>query len=120
MDLKQQLRNTGESLKPGNLIKGAVRDITSSPQLKSMLIKAAIGIAAGYVAKRLITRQRHNNRNQILGNALQYGISFLASKQNNLLKSAGIYVANQLIQSIRQRRLERRLEREGGVTQTEG
>ena len=118
MELKQQLRTTGESLKPANLIKSAVRDISSSPQLKSILIKAAIGLAAGYIAKRLITRQRRNNKNEILGNALQYGISFLAAKQNNLLKSAGIYVANHLIESIRRRRLERRLAREGALDQS--
>jgi hypothetical protein len=118
MDLKQQLRTTGESMKPANLIKSAVRDISSSPQLKSILIKAAIGLAAGYIAKRLVTRQRRNNKNEILGNALQYGISFLAARQNNLLKSAGIFVANHLIETIKRRRMERRLEREGALDQT--
>jgi|SRR5688572_9724206 len=119
MEFKQQLHNTGESLKPGNLIRGAVRDITSSPQLKSILIKAAVGLALGFVAKKLITRQQRTNKNEILGNALQYGISFLASNQNNLLKSAGIYVANHVIQSIRQKRLERRMEREGDLAQVD-
>lgn len=108
LELKQQLRLTGESMKPSNLIKGAVKDISGSSQLRSMLIKAGIGLALGFVAKKLITKQRRNNKNQILGNALQYGISFLAAKRNNLIKAAGIYVANSLIEAIRERRMRRR------------
>lgn len=117
LDLKQQLRLTGESMKPANLLKGAVRDIVGSPQMKSILIKAAVGLALGFITKKLITRQQRNNKKQILGNALQYGISFLASKRNNFLKAAGIYVANQLIQTIRERRLQRRYLKDGQAVQ---
>lgn len=113
LDLKQQMRLTGESLKPVNLIKGAVRDIAGSPQMKSILIKAAVGLAIGFIAKKIITSQRRNNKKQILGNALQYGISLLASRRNNLLKAAGIFVANQLIETIRERRLRRRHLKDG-------
>src|SRR5687767_11246877 len=113
LDLKQQLRETGESLKPANLIKSAVRDIATSSQFKSILIKAAIGLAVGYVAKQLITHQQQNNKKQILGNALQYGVSFLAAKRNNFLKAAGVYVANSLIESFREHRLRRRQLKDG-------
>ena len=106
--LKQQLRMTGESLKPKNLIKEAVRDITQSKQLKSMLIQAGIGLALGLIAKKLVTKQHKNTKNQIIGNALQYGISFLAAKQNNLLKSAGVFVANQIFETIREHRMKKR------------
>ena len=107
-DLKQQLRYTGESMKPANLLKSAVSDLTSSPQFKSVLIKAAIGLAAGFLAKKLLTKHKNNQKNQIIGNAVQYGISFLAAKRNSFLKAAGIYVANSLLESVRQRRLQRR------------
>lgn len=115
LELKQQLRLTGESMKPSNLIKGAVKDISGSNQLRSMLIKAGIGLALGFVAKKLITKQRRTNKNQILGNAIQYGISFLAAKRNNLIKAAGIYVANSLIEAIRERRMRRRHLKNGEV-----
>ena len=63
-----------------------------------------------------------NSKKQILGNALQYGISFLASKRNNMLKAAGVYVANQIIESIRERRLRNRHMQNGEhvEVQTEG
>lgn len=106
--LKGQLRATGESLKPGNIIKGAVRDLTQSGPLKSFLIKAAIGLAAGFVAKKVFNKISHDNvsrrKRNIWGNALQYGISYLAANKNQLLKSAGIYVAHSLITGIQNRR----------------
>ena len=106
--LKQQLRMTGESLKPANLLKGVVRDITGSSQFRSVLIKAGIGLALGFVAKKLVTSKSHNKSHRMIGNALQYGISFLAADRNNLLKSAGMYAANSVIQAIRERRMQRR------------
>ena len=106
-DLKQQLRYTGESLKPANLLKSAVSDLTSSPQFKSILIKAAIGLAAGLIAKQLLARHQKSQKNQLINNAITYGVSFLASKRNNFLKAAGIYVANSLMETIRERRLQR-------------
>lgn len=106
--LKSHLRSTGESLKPANLLRSAVKDVAHSSQLKSILIKTAVAVAAGYVAKRLITRQRKTEKNNnLMGNVLQYGISFLASNRNKLLKTAGIYVANSLINSIKNRRQKR-------------
>lgn len=107
LSLKQHLHSTGESMKPGNLIKSALRDVTSSPQIKSLIIKTVIGLAVGYVAKRLIAKTQKNNKNQMLGNALQYGVSFLASNQNTILKTAGIAVANGLISAVKNRRAKR-------------
>jgi|SRR5688500_9106039 len=111
--LKEQLRATGESMKPANLIKGALRDITGSHQFKSVLIKAALGIALGIIAKKLVTSQSENKTHRAVGNALQYGISFLAAERNNLIKSAGMYAANTLIQAIRERRMAKRHLRNG-------
>ena len=116
-ELKQQLRVTGESMKPANLIKSAVRDLTGSSQFKSVMIKAAIGLVAGIIAKKLIAKQQHNSKNQMLGNAVQYGISFLAAKRNSFLKAAGIYVANKLMETIREHRLRRRQLKDGTLVQ---
>jgi hypothetical protein len=107
-ELKQQLRMTGESLKPANLLKGVVKDITGSSQFRSVLIKAGIGLALGFVANKLVTSKSHNKSHRMIGNALQYGISFLAADRGNLLKSAGMFAANSVIQAIRERRMHRR------------
>lgn len=105
--LKEQLRATGESLKPANLIKGALRDVTGSSQFKSILIKAALGLAAGFIAKKIVASSQHSKKNKMIGNALQYGAAFLASNRNSLLKTAGIAVANSIITGIKNRRQRR-------------
>lgn len=110
--LKEQLRETGESMKPGNLIRSALKDVTQSSQFKSILIKTIIGLAAGFVAKKLVTQHTNNRKNKMLGNALQLGMTFLASNRNTLLKNAGIFVANSLITTLKNRR-QRKLERNG-------
>ena len=107
-DLKQQLHMTGQSLKPSSILKGVVNDITGSSQFRSVLIKAALGLALGFIAKKLVTNQNHNKTHRAVGNALQYGISFLAAERGNLLKSAGMYAANHVIQAIREKRMQRR------------
>src|SRR5688500_5827518 len=111
--LREHLRATGESMQPANLIKGALRDIAGSHQFKSVLIKAALGIGLGVIAKKLVTSQSENKTHRAVGNALQYGISFLAAERNNLIKSAGMYAANTLIQAIRERRMAKRHLRNG-------
>jgi hypothetical protein len=105
--LKQHLRTTGESMKPGNIIKEALRDVSSSPQLKSLVIKTLLGLAVGYVAKRLIAKGQNKPKHQFLGNALQYGATFLAANQSALLKTAGTAVATGLIAAIKNRRAKK-------------
>lgn len=114
LDLKHQLRLTGESLKPANIVRSAVQDIVGSKQAKSFLIKAAIGLAIGFVATKVVKRNHSNkHKNGFLGDALQYGMGMLAAQRNNLIKAAGIYVAKQVISKIRERRQRRRYLNDG-------
>jgi hypothetical protein len=52
--LKEQFNTTYESLKPLNLIKNAFKDFTSSPETKSDLVNAVVGIATGFLTNRLL------------------------------------------------------------------
>ena len=107
LSLKQQLHTTGESMKPANLIKGVLRDVTGSSQLRSLVIKAAVGLAVGYIAKRLMARHQKSNKNQMLGTALQHGVSFLAANQSTLLRTVGVTLATTLFTAIKNRRAKR-------------
>jgi len=114
LDLKQHLRLTGESLKPANIIKSAVQDIAGSTQVRSFLVKAAIGLAVGFIATKVIKRKHDTqNKSVFLSDALQYGMGMLASQRNNLIKAAGIFVAKQVISKIRERRQRRRYLHDG-------
>jgi hypothetical protein len=53
-DLKYQLRLTGERLKPINLIKSAVKELTEDDQIRSFALKAGLGLIFGLVAKKVL------------------------------------------------------------------
>lgn len=52
--LKEQINSTFDNLKPLNLIKNAFKDFTSSPETKSDLLNAAVGIATGALTNKLL------------------------------------------------------------------
>ena len=52
--LKEQFFITYESLKPISLLKSAINDISSSPYLVDNLSGTAIGLASGYLTKKLV------------------------------------------------------------------
>lgn len=110
LELKQQLRATGQSLKPSNMIKDVVHEVTESKQLKSFLIKAAIGLAVGFAAKKFMERKRQkvNVKNKLLGDVLSYGLNILVARRNGLIKAAGFYAANQLLNAFQKKRARRK------------
>ncbi len=105
--LKEQLHETGKSLKPANLIKGALRDITGSSQVKSVLIKAGIGLVLGFAAQKLIASRKESKKTRIAGNILQYGITMLAANRPSFIQSAGVFVARNIFEAIKKRRQRR-------------
>ena len=58
--LKEQFKETYESLKLVNLIKNALKELTSMPDLKGELLKTTASLAAGYLAKKAVVGQTHN------------------------------------------------------------
>ena len=87
--LKEQAKLTYESLKPINLIKTALHDLAQAPDLKGDLMNATIGLAAGYLSKKVVVRDTHNPLKQLLGTFLQMGVSTLVTKNAEGIKSLG-------------------------------
>jgi len=53
--LRATFHETYESLKPINLIKNTIRQAISSPGIKGNIGNAVLGLATGFIAKKLIT-----------------------------------------------------------------
>ncbi|MGG9962575.1 hypothetical protein [Ferruginibacter sp. SUN106] len=87
--LKEQFHITYESLKPINLIKNTFRDATSSPEVKSGLVNNAIGLATGYLSKKLLIGGTHNPIKKILGAIVEFSVaSFVAKRADNFKPAA--------------------------------
>ena len=88
--LKDQFHYTYNSLKPINLIKNALSDVTSSPIIKGTLVNNVIGLAAGYLSKKVLMGANQSPVKSILGGLLQFVIT------NFVTKKSGQFTSNQL------------------------
>ncbi len=88
--LKEQFNITSEGLKPANLVKNTLSELAASPGLKGNLLNATIGLAAGYVSKKVLVGATHNPLRQLLGAFLQMGVSGIVSKNPDGIKQAAL------------------------------
>jgi hypothetical protein len=87
--LKEQLYLTYESVKPVNIIKHAIKDITSSPHLIDDILGTGIGIASGFLSKRIFIGPSGNKIRQLLGTILQFGVTNVVAQHPDSIKSIG-------------------------------
>lgn len=92
--LKEHFEFTKEQLNPINIIKDEFNDAISAPNLKGKLVKGAVGLLSGFLAKRFVIGQGAGIVGKIAGPALQAGVTGLIMKNvpNNAasLKQDGI------------------------------
>ena len=94
--LKDEVKNLHESLKPTNLIKNAVGELTSLPDFKGNILNAVVSIAAGFFSKKIAIGSTHNPIKQLLGTLLQMGVTSVVSKNNEKVNG----IAKGLIRAI--------------------
>lgn len=95
--LKDQFRATYESLRPINLIKNTLKDLTSSPDLKGDLLGSGLSIGAGYLTRKVITGATHNPIRHLMGTLLQLGVTSVLSKNGDSIKSGVFKLLSRLL-----------------------
>jgi hypothetical protein len=73
-----------ESVKPLNLMKSALKKMTSSPDLRHNILNTVIGLSTGYISKKLLLGSTHNPIKRIAGTVLQFVITNLVAKRIDL------------------------------------
>jgi hypothetical protein len=94
--LKEQSFAAYESLRPANLFRSALNDISSSPYLIDNIIGTALGLAGGYFSKRLVVGSSVNKVRKLFGLILQFGITNTVAHHAETLKSFGRYIFQQV------------------------
>jgi len=90
--LKEQSYSAYESLKPANLIRSTLNDISSSPFMIDNIIGTALGLASGYFSKRLVVGSSVNKVRKLFGLILQFGVTNTVAHHADTLKSFGRYI----------------------------
>ena len=73
--LKEHMHRTFESLKPVNLVKNAMQSIITSPEIQRDAVTTAASVAAGYVAKKIVTGNSRDTLRNALGTFLEVGVT---------------------------------------------
>jgi hypothetical protein len=94
--LKEQLIVSYESLKPLNLFKSALKDISSSPGIGENLLGSAVGLASGYLSKKIFIGTSGNLLRKLIGSVLQYGVTNVVAKHPDAIKTFGQFIMEHL------------------------
>ena len=95
-DLTVRFRNFFDSLRPVNIIKSTVRDLAGSSDVRQKIVSAAVGMASGFIARKLFFPLNTGPVKKIFGAALQLGIAGLVTGNGDAVKSVGL----QLLRSV--------------------
>lgn len=85
--LKEQFYITYESLKPVNLLKSAIEEISSSPYLVNNILGAASGLASGYLSKKMVVGASGNIIRKLIGTVIQFGVTNIVANHPLKIKT---------------------------------
>lgn len=79
MNLQRQFHETVTSLSPANLIKNSIQNVASSTEIRQSLLNKVIGLATGYVSKKVVMGSSSNPIKNVIGALFQFGVAQLVS-----------------------------------------
>jgi hypothetical protein len=98
--LKEQFFLTYQSLKPVNLLQSSIRDVYSSPYLIDNIIGTAVGLATGYLSRKVIGNSGNIIR-KLFGFLLQLGVTNTVAQHPGYIKSIGQYIYRHILHKKR-------------------
>ena len=87
--LKGQLYIAYESLKPLNLLKHTLKEITSSPYMIDNISGGAMGLVSGFLSKKIFVGASGNLIRKLIGSFLQFGITNVVAQNSGVIKLVG-------------------------------
>jgi hypothetical protein len=100
--LKEQLYITYESLKPVNLIKQTLKEISSSPYLIDNISGSVMGLLSGFLSKKIFVGASGNLFRKLIGSILQFGVTNVVAQNSDIIKSAGQVLLQHLFRKKKQ------------------
>ena len=92
--LKEQFHIAYESIKPINLVKNFVHEVTASPEIKEDVLSNVLGLVTGFISKKLIVDEDSNTFKKIFGTIFQFAVANVVSKNSTTIKAAGTALFN--------------------------
>ncbi|MBK7668235.1 MAG: hypothetical protein IPJ32_13400 [Sphingobacteriaceae bacterium] len=99
--LKIHFHEAYESLKPLNLIKTTIQQVIKSPDLKENLANTVMGLASGFVAKKLIIGKTNNPLSNILGSIIELAVTNKVVNNAGDIKAIGSTILKKLLEKAK-------------------
>ena len=90
--MKDQFHRAYESLSPVNLIESTLKNIASSPYLIDNIWGTSIGLATGYLSKKVVVGMSGSKLRRFFGAIMQLGITNLVAQNPSVIKNFGKYI----------------------------
>ena len=90
--VKDQFCLLYESLRPINLLKSTISEVSSSPYLIDNILGTAAGLTTGYFSKMMVVGASGNIIRKFLGSLLQFGITNVIARHSDSIKPFGHYL----------------------------
>ena len=87
--LKDQFYITYESLKPVNLIKSTIKEISTSPYLVENILGTATSLATGFISRKIVVGGSGNLLRKLFGAVLQFGVTNLVANDPEKIRAMG-------------------------------
>ena len=87
--LIDHFNQTFESLKPINMIKNTLHELGGTPDLRSNLLDATLGVGAGLLSKKLMIGSSTSFFRKISATLVEFGIATLVAKNSDKIKTVG-------------------------------
>jgi hypothetical protein len=107
--LKEQLYIAYESLKPLNLLKHTLKELTSSPYMIDNISGSAMGLVSGFLSKKIFVGTSGNLIRKLIGSVLQFGVTNVVAQNSGVIRSVGqtlfhyLFHKNELNSEVRAR-----------------
>ena len=95
--LKVQFYLTYESLKPVNLLRRTINEISTSPDIIDNVIGNLMGMASGYISKKLFVGSSVSNFRKLFGTLVQYGIAATVKRNSEGIRSFILQALNHFV-----------------------
>lgn len=85
-EFKEQLKITFESLKPANIIKHSLKELTSPSELKSSFLDAVTTMLTGFLTHKLLAGKNKNIFRRLLALVMEFGVSSLVARNAEMIR----------------------------------
>jgi hypothetical protein len=94
--LKEQLHLTYQSIHPLNLIKDIFKHDNTKATGNDVLLDTVIGMATGFLSKKIMVGSSHNIVKQGIGTLLEFVVANSVSKHTEIIKQVGGWLLNKV------------------------